>query len=815
VPDGTKIEQDYTTFDCAVLRKFSLLGILLYICVIFLSEYNKNDMIKHYLKVAFRNLRKYKSQTLISVAGLAIGFVVFAMASLWLRYEMSYDGFHKNADRLYCVSTPNIAMPNQISRQVPDFLGEHLRTTFPEISNATTVKIERNAFYIDEVRHSCDVLSIDSSFLRMFDIKIIEGSIEFLIPDSKKIAITREKARQLFGDRSPVGQYLKSGNYSVRYTKTGYVRTDEEYTVCAVVTGFSKRSNYPFDYLRYNDNLGVPDDKHAIIELVPDIDVEAFKKKLRDKAVQHWNVTLTPLTAVYYKDSNKERDVQFQHIVIFSIAGSLLILCTLFNYLTLFISRFRIRQRELALRIVCGASNRSLFALLSTEFILSLVISLLLGLCLIQLILPVFMELSNIKMELSSIYLELLIYIAGIILISLLTFLLVLAIFRYRTLNVTIRRDSKKIFRKTSIVVQLIISIVFAFCTTVILKQMYHLHNTDLGFAFKNRGAVIYIDEDREVIANKIRQIPEITEVLDGYYPLLPGMAQVIYIVPEWEDKPKDADPVSILRTFVSEQYLAYYEFQLVEGELLNDRDDPKYVLLNESAVKILGWNKAVGKSFHNFTVKGVIKNIYNISPTLSVRPYCYCLPTVDEDFKGYNSILFKYNKGTWKTCKEKIEAIIKERYPEKNAYSPTATNTEEEYDRFLKSENTLLKLLTLVSLVCMIVCIFGFVSVVSLTCEERRKEIAIRKINGATIKDIFDIFLKEHLTMLVIGALIAFPVGYVVMKRWLEQYVIQTEMSAWIYLSILLVLIMAIVMCTGKRVYKTSRENPIKAITS
>jgi ABC-type antimicrobial peptide transport system permease subunit len=101
----------------------------------------------------------------------------------------------------------------------------------------------------------------------------------------------------------------------------------------------------------------------------------------------------------------------------------------------------------------------------------------------------------------------------------------------------------------------------------------------------------------------------------------------------------------------------------------------------------------------------------------------------------------------------------------------------------------------------------------ISLACEERRKEIAIRKINGATIKDILDIFFKEHLTLLVIGSIIAFSVGYAVMKRWLEQYVLQTEISAWVYLSILLALVMAIVMCVGGKVYKTSRENPVEAI--
>jgi ABC-type antimicrobial peptide transport system permease subunit len=101
----------------------------------------------------------------------------------------------------------------------------------------------------------------------------------------------------------------------------------------------------------------------------------------------------------------------------------------------------------------------------------------------------------------------------------------------------------------------------------------------------------------------------------------------------------------------------------------------------------------------------------------------------------------------------------------------------------------------------------------VSLTCAERRKEIAIRKVSGATVKDILDIFFKEYLTLLAVGALIAFPVGYYIMRRWLEQYVVQTEISAWIYAAILLALILAIVLCVGGKVYKTSRENPVIAI--
>jgi hypothetical protein len=779
-------------------------------------------MVKHYLKVAFRNLWKYKWQTLISVAGLAVGFACFAMAMLWIRYEMTYDSFHKNADRIYCVILNN--SDNKISRTCPRPLSGYLKATFPEIANSipigsyASVKIE-----LDGIENTADAVNTDSSFFNTFDVKVIEGSKDFLIPENKSIAITAEKARQWFGNESPIGKKIKYRNYGV-----------EEYTVSAVVTGLPKRSNYPFDILMPLTRARASSQwyywgEEALVELAPGIDAEAFGKKLYEHTVKNEvgstipRLSIVPLTSIRYTDPNVNRDVKFRHIIIFSIAGLLLVLCTLFNYLTLFISRFRLRQRELALRVVCGASNRSLFALLSVEFFMSLIIALLSGLFIINAIVPVFRQLSGIKLELSLIYFESLIYISVIILVSLLIFILTLAIFRRRTLSTSIQRSNRKMFRKISIAFQLVISIGFMFCTVIILKQMYHLHNTDFGFAIKNNGSVgISGRVDMAMLEDKIRQIPEITGTLRGN-PLIPISGSIGTSISKWDDKPANAKDIDFGILDVSEQLLSYYEFRLVEGEFLKDTDADTDVLINESALKAFGWHSAVGKTFSPYdfgphkeytcTVKGVVKNIYNMSPTISAKPFYYRLPnpTAPIRLSLTPSILFKYNEGAWQTCRKKIEEIFAKEYPN-NYY--TIRNAEEEYDKFLKSENTLLRILTVVSLVCVIVCVFGFVSIVSLTCEERRKEIAIRKINGATVKDILDIFFKEHLTLLAVGALIAFPIGYLTMRRWLEEYVVQTEMSAWIYVAILLALIMAVVVCVGGKVYKTSRENPVNSIS-
>ncbi|MDR3260930.1 MAG: ABC transporter permease [Tannerella sp.] len=771
-------------------------------------------MFKHYLKVAFRNLRKYKSQTLISVIGLAVGFTCFALAMLWIRYEMTYDSFHKNADRIYCVSIPDVFASNGISRTMPHPLAAYLKETFPEISHSIPIipPYSYDKIKIEGIEYPVDIIEIDSTFFNMFDVKIVEGNRNFLIPKSNKAAITQEKARALFGKENPIGKTVK--------------RFSKEYTICAVVTGLPKRSNYPFDFLiAFNgtSDWRLSRGEHTLIELASGIDMEAFKKKLYEHKVKNemdislGEMTVTPLTTVRYEDTNIQREVKFEHIKLFALAGVLVILCTLFNYLTLFVSRFRIRQKELALRRVCGASGRSLFTLLSVEFILALLIALFFGLIFIHAVHRPFQVLSEIQMDLSAIYGETLLYIGAVILFSLLSFWTVLAIFRRRTIHSVIRNGNKSVFRKVSVVVQLIISIGFAFCSIVIVKQMYFLHNSaDLGFAFKNRGDVgIWFEGfDISVLENQIKQIPEITETLSGLQPMLPLNGRSSRGINQWDGKADDDKEIFIEEMRISEQYVNYYEFRLIEGEQITDKDDKKMVLINESAAKAFGWNKSTGKSFgdwnHNsFIVKGVIKNIYNLAPTVPVKPLFYRNSWKNEEY--YHIVLFKYREGTWNMCKNHIERLLKDKFPEIQVSH--IFNAEEIYDTFFKSENALLKILSFVSLVCMIICIFGFVSLVSLTCEERRKEIAIRKINGATAKDILSIFFREYFQLLVAGAVIAFPVGYYIMRVWLEQYVKQTAIPAWIYLLILLALILVIVLCVGWRVYKASVENPAEVV--
>ena len=777
-------------------------------------------MFIHYIKIAFRNMWKYRSQTFISLIGLAVGFTCFALATLWIVYEMTYDSFHKNVKQMYVVYKPSTLGQTGYSRVTESPLAVYLQETFPEITQATSVIAGSNTdkVTVGDVEIPAMIINADSSFLQMFGIKILEGSPDFLIPGSNKRAITQEKARQLFGGENPVGKMVNG----------------DRHEIVAVVSGMSKRSNYAFDIIAPHAALSVDanfkwsvilGENNTIIELLPGINVEAFEKKLYEHEViagtnSISKLKVTPISKMRYLDPDIRREFKFQYIMMFAVSGLLVVLCSLFNYLTLFVSRFRIRQKELATRVVFGASDSSLMAMLAIEFILTLGLAVALGFVMTQRFHQPFLTLSEIQMGLPAIYRESLLYIGGIIVVSLPVFWLILFIFRQRSLHVSIRHSNQKLLRKSSIIVQLMISVGFAFCTIVMLKQMYYLHHTDeLGFAFQNRGSIVTYNANSDVLANLLKQIPEITETVDanGMGSILPGRISTSVTVGSWDDKPAGAEDIKIAEVSVSPEYIDFYELQLLKGELLSDTDSDSSVLLNESAVQAFGWHDPVGKQFQGRTVKGVIKNVYNAAPTISAKPVYYqnrVLQGVTTTVGGITirtgiTVLFKYQEGTWKSCKEKIEQL-KEEYEIRSISS-----SEELYNDYLKSENALIKLLTFVSAICLLICVFGFVSLVSLTCEERRKEIAIRKINGAMTGDILSMFTKEYSLLLMIGSVIAFSTGYFIIQRWLENYVKQTGIPAWIYLSILFTMALVIVLCVGWQVYKASVENPAEVVKS
>ena len=784
-------------------------------------------MIKHCLKIAIRNLVKYKVQSAVSILGLAVGFVCFSLSLYWIHYEMTYDHFRQDADRIYMVRTNDEYTEGKISTRVPYSLAAYLAQHFPDIAVAAPFHLISERISVNDKYQDAVFSSADSAWMNLMDIRIIKGNRNFMLPkDNAEIAITEEAAKKWFRTEDPIGKEVKM----LRRTKK----------ICAIVQAENRHTNFPFDFIG-NPELGKTwwyITWSILIKVKPDTDIEELESKInanlpaelkqvtsiRKTGIER--IILTPLSKLHYaKDfrDDKEAGITFQYIIYFSIAGILIITCALINYLTLFINRMRVRQREMALRMIHGANIRSLVSLLTVEFLLLLACAVTTGFLLIEICFPSFIELTGIDTAKSSLYGEAFLFIGLISLIILTAIIGLLYILYHRSLHLSLRyntgRSTGTQLRRGSIVLQLFVCLSFIGCTVLINQQLDYLRHRDLGLKIKNRGSFSVMgDMDYTPLIRKIKELPMITEVMQpDYYPIVSQLTAIGQF-DNWEglDIPIDT-PVPVKLFLGKEDFFRFYDITLLAGEWLDDLSTYEDIIINESLARRMGWSpqEAIGKhiiqSYITYTIVGVVKDCHYGAPTLPIPHTGFLVGEQMGLMQRSAGMLFKYKEGTWNECRKALEHLYQTECSPENILR---LNSEEEvYNNYLRSEEMLTRLLSFASLVCILTAMFGIYSLVTLTCEQRRKEIAIRKVNGATVWSILFLFFREYLIMLCIAALFAFPITYVIIKQWILNYVRQVSISPLPFILILIGLALTVIAGISWRVWKAANENPAEVI--
>lgn len=784
-------------------------------------------MIKHCLKIAIRNLVKYKVQSAVSILGLAVGFVCFSLSLYWIHYEMTYDHFRQDADRIYMVRTNDEYTEGKISTRVPYSLAAYLAQHFPDIAVAAPFHLISERISVNDKYQDAVFSSADSAWMNLMDIRIIKGNRNFMLPkDNAEIAITEEAAKKWLRTEDPIGKEVKM----LRRTKK----------ICAIVQAENRHTNFPFDFIG-NPELGKTwwyITWSILIKVKPDTDIEELESKInanlpaelkqvtltRKTGIER--IILTPLSKLHYaKDfrDDKEAGITFQYIIYFSIAGILIITCALINYLTLFINRMRVRQREMTLRMIHGANIRSLVSLLTVEFLLLLACAVTTGFLLIEICFPSFIELTGIDTAKSSLYGEAFLFIGLISLIILTAIIGLLYILYHRSLHLSLRyntgRSTGTQLRRGSIVLQLFVCLSFIGCTVLINQQLDYLRHRDLGLKIKNRGSFSVMgDMDYTPLIRKIKELPMITEVMQpDYYPIVSQLTAIGQF-DNWEglDIPIDT-PVPVKLFLGKEDFFRFYDITLLADEWLDDLSTYEDIIINESLARRMGWSpqEAIGKhiiqSYITYTIVGVVKDCHYGAPTLPIPHTGFLVGEQMGLMQRSAGILFKYKEGTWNECRKALEHLYQTECSPENILR---LNSEEEvYNNYLRSEEMLTRLLSFASLVCILTAMFGIYSLVTLTCEQRRKEIAIRKVNGATVWSILFLFFREYLIMLCIAALFAFPITYVIIKQWILNYVRQVSISPLPFILILIGLALTVIAGISWRVWKAANENPAEVI--
>ena len=774
-------------------------------------------MILHYLKVAVRSLMKYKMQTAISIVGLAVGFVCLSFSMIWIRYELTYDDFHRGAERLYVpYQTCGLDLKGFSPRSVFP-VGKVIRETFPEVEDAASFSCwTTQAGRTEDERMEVEYIRTDSAFIRMFDIRLLQGSWGFLHKPEEEIALTQEAAQRFFGSIEDV---LGKELYLLGKPRK----------ITALLSGWSKHSNFFYEIIegvpdRANDNW-MASGFYSCLRLKEGVDRKAFAEKLKQTNLNPKGIVsvsglmLERLMDCHYTLFQDTNRIALQYVQLFSVVSMLIIGVALVNFFSMMVTRIRIRRREIGLRVVCGSTTGGLFRLFVSELVLLMLGSGLLGLVFLEVAKEKFQELSAVE---GGLYLPALGYFFFLFLVSVLLSVVIIRYYSRKSIMETLHHTignvrERMFFQQGSIVIQLTICVGILWGLSVLFLQLNHLSHTDIGFERDGR-ATFSSDPQEEGVIAQIKQIPYVQEVKE-LVSLFPRRSMAATLVNAWDGKSENDEPFEMQYIPEGQEFMDFYGLRLIQGTPLSEQTDGHQVLINETAAKRLGWADPVGKYFgyvdpegrfrRDFTVVGVIKDFHISAPTDPVQPTLLAGYGVGAIRLGRN-ILLRFDETRTADLHRAVEAIMQGLDGHHDFELKTV---REAYDEYLTSERSLMKLLAFVSVVCIVISLFGVYSHVTLACERRRKEIAIRKVNGATAWLIMQSFLKQYAWMLLLSCLIAFPVGTLVMRRWLEQYVEQTTINGWLYGLIMVILALFIGLCTGRSVWRAAHENPAEVI--
>lgn len=761
-------------------------------------------MIQHYFTVAIRNIFRYKRQSIKSLLGMAISFACVSLAVYWNHYEVSFDSFHHNIDRIYSARMLNPEL-NQIFGISGDIIVQ-LKRNYQEVEKACGIRSRtvditdsnKNLLFPEE---SVSLVETTPDVFDIFDFDWIAGNVQTVISGVNKVAISETIANKITKG-SPLGFKL--------------LIDKQLYEVSGIYKTWTTHSNLKPDILYIVPELDEKSSSSIFTLLRAGIDVDKFVQKIGKDTINYrfnsWQYPQvlnlwTPLKALHYTYPENERNVHMRDVYLFTGFAVLLSLCALLNYLTLFISRIRTRGRDMALRMMCGSSTGQLCMLLMTEYFILLFTSLLVSMLFIEISIPSFINLSGVAVERSSIYKGCGYLLFFILIFSLLLSLIPIFYFKRKVLRIQI--DAVPIclvnngFRLTTVCLQLTVSIFFMFCTTMIMKQIHHLLYTDMNLERKQIG-VVHCQVGANRIMDILSQIPAVKEKVPLFDVLFPYTDKSSSLLHSWEGKAADTPPISYQITRINDSIAHFYDVKLKEGAQRFDLQE-KECFINETFARKMEVDNPIGKQLQFYgVIKGIVYDFQSQSPTSPTPPIIFC--STHFAFEPPN-VVFKY-RGNYSAVEQSIRKIF-----EREGITYSLNDCEAEYRKLLQPEHNIMKLLGVLYVVSLLMALFGIYALVVQDCEKHRKGIAIRKVYGAHVINILSLFFKQYIQQIIVAAIIAFPIGYWVIKHWLERYTLQTEISLWVFLFVIFSTVLLVILCVGWNVWKTANENPADVI--
>ncbi len=796
-------------------------------------------MLRNYFKTAWRNLVKNKLFSLVNIGGLALGIAGSLLIGMYLLNELSYDRFHKNADRLLRVTTEyTVNGAKNESGADGSLVGPRLTQAFPQIESFVrllnfepyAVQYEERSFVENRF------VFADSSFFKMFSFPLIEGNAATVLDGPNKVVITKSMAKKYFGDHDALGKTLRVGG-------------TRNYIVSGICEDAPDNSQIKFDFVASFVSLPVATSPSWWIEVYytyfltrPGTDAKTLEKSINHYMTQQTDVAqapgdylffrLEPITRVHLFShlSGQEPNSNITYIYILAAVAILILVIACVNYTNLATAQSASRISEIGIRKVLGSGRSQLFWQFIGESLLLNLAALMIAVVLVIMLLPRF----NLLVE-RSLNINMLIHPVGIafmlLLYSGISFIAgvypALILSGLKLINILKTGFSFSArstpLRKSLIIFQFFASIFLIISTVVIFEQMSFVKNKDLGY---NKDHVLVLPVDN-LMRRNFRQLKEAIAVLPDVKSVTCGAEEITHI--HWDDvitlspdpqsKPyftsaSPADP-DFVRTF-GLHIIAGNDFTESDWRMMNDsvvRDRHTSFILNETLAKSLGWKpeEAIGKtiyrSFTRGTVKAVVKD-FNFAPLHeAIGPLVIFL---DSQYFHIYQAYVKISGNDVATVIASLEKVWKERVP----HRPFQYHfLDENYDKLYHTENQTAKIFTVFSGLAILLACLGLFALAAYTTVQRAKEIGIRKVLGAGELQLVMLIARDFLKLVAIAMLVACPIAWYFLNGWLNNFAYRIQIQ-WVVFLISGLAAAAIAFASVfVQAYRAAVANPVKSL--
>jgi putative ABC transport system permease protein len=786
-------------------------------------------MFKNYLKVAIRNLQRNKIFSLINIIGLALGMACSLLILLWVQDEKSKDGFHSNKARLFTIYERQYFDGKiEAGYYTPGLLGQEMKKVLPEVQYATDYNTDdRLTFQFGNkiIKEGGDYASED--FFKIFSFPLIQGNQANALNTPVAIAISKKMAKEFFGSpEAAIGKTIRCENR-------------KNLSVSAVFDDMPDHSTIKGDFILnwqffLDDNSWAKEwgnnGPHTTLMLRADADPAKMRIKIR-KFLDAYNkeqgagfrieLGMQRFDESYLHSDFKNGEIsggRIEYVRLFSIVAIFIMLIACINFMNLTTARSVKRAREIGVRKVVGAGRAGLQRQFIGEAILLALIAVLVSLLLVILLLPIFNNLTrkNIGLPFSSVD-----FWTELITLAILTGLIsgsYPAFFLSAFNPVKVLKGSLKfsygatLFRKGLVIFQFVLSILLIIGTLLISKQIKYIQTKNLGYEKEN---LINIPLEGDLAnhyklfkeeALKMSGIRSVTLMSGSPTELDNGTGGV-----EWDGKDPNSKPM-FTQAAIGYDFAKTLTLKMEKGRDFSKdfASDSVGYLINQSALSKIGYKDPVGKPLTFWGKKGTIVGVLKDFHFSSLhKPIAPLVLRFGEEYKFGNALL-RIEAGKTKQAVSGLERLCKMLNPK---FPFSYSFSDEDYQKLYTSEQVIGMLSNYFAFLAIFISCLGLLGLAIFTAEQRTKEMGIRKVLGASIISLFSLLSKEFLVLVLMALVIASPLAWFAMDKWLQDYAFHIPISGWVFAEAGFLAILIALLTVSFQAIKTAIANPVKSL--